>query len=599
MQTLPQTAAFIGLAFSPDGKTLYASGGNDDAIYVYRWNGRQATADGKIVARDDEARSEEERRTQYPAGIAISHDGRFLYVAENLGDTLAVVDLASGKRRPASADRSLSVRASSADARGDVYVSAWGERRRRSSSRERRRNSSPRGAHRRRPPSVGAAAQPRRHAALRRVGRAPTRSRSSTRRRRKVVQHTDDAAAGRSARGEHAERAGAVARRQRLFVAEADNNAVAVFDVATRQARSAACRSEWYPTALARRRRRPARRQRQRRAARAPNPKRPQPADEACRATRRLHARADRGHRSASMSCRVGESRARSRRASRTRTAGTQRAAAPRYPPFKHVIYIIKENRTYDQVLGDMPEGDGDPSLRLLPARRLAESSRAGRALRALRPLLRQCRGERAGAQLVDGGVHHRLPREDHAVAYASAAGLRLRGDESRRALVDDDDDVDDAGRPDTCGTCAARKGISLRNYGEFVRERGEDRRRTACKTALRRAMPPRRLSGVRHRHHRSDARRRLAATSSSSTCDGGRCRRCRSCGCRTITPRAARGGRAHAARVHGGQRPRPRPHRRARSRTRRSGATRSSSCSRMTRRTAPTTSTRTARCCW
>lgn len=29
----------------------------------------------------------------------------------------------------------------------------------------------------------------------------------------------------------------------------------------------------------------------------------------------------------------------------------------------KHVIYIIKENRTYDQVLGDLPEGNGDPKL--------------------------------------------------------------------------------------------------------------------------------------------------------------------------------------------------------------------------------------------
>ncbi len=29
----------------------------------------------------------------------------------------------------------------------------------------------------------------------------------------------------------------------------------------------------------------------------------------------------------------------------------------------QHVIYIIKENRTYDQVLGDMKEGNGDPSL--------------------------------------------------------------------------------------------------------------------------------------------------------------------------------------------------------------------------------------------
>ena len=29
----------------------------------------------------------------------------------------------------------------------------------------------------------------------------------------------------------------------------------------------------------------------------------------------------------------------------------------------KHIIYIIKENRTYDQVLGDDPRGNGDPSL--------------------------------------------------------------------------------------------------------------------------------------------------------------------------------------------------------------------------------------------
>ncbi len=31
--------------------------------------------------------------------------------------------------------------------------------------------------------------------------------------------------------------------------------------------------------------------------------------------------------------------------------------------PIRHVIYIIKENRTYDQVLGDLKPGDGDPSL--------------------------------------------------------------------------------------------------------------------------------------------------------------------------------------------------------------------------------------------
>ncbi len=33
------------------------------------------------------------------------------------------------------------------------------------------------------------------------------------------------------------------------------------------------------------------------------------------------------------------------------------------FPPIEHVIYIVKENRSYDQVLGDMKEGNGDPSL--------------------------------------------------------------------------------------------------------------------------------------------------------------------------------------------------------------------------------------------
>jgi DNA-binding beta-propeller fold protein YncE len=31
--------------------------------------------------------------------------------------------------------------------------------------------------------------------------------------------------------------------------------------------------------------------------------------------------------------------------------------------PIQHVLYIIKENRTYDQVFGDIPKGNGDPTL--------------------------------------------------------------------------------------------------------------------------------------------------------------------------------------------------------------------------------------------
>jgi len=35
--------------------------------------------------------------------------------------------------------------------------------------------------------------------------------------------------------------------------------------------------------------------------------------------------------------------------------------------PIKYCIYVIKENRTYDQVLGDLPQGNGDPKLCLFP----------------------------------------------------------------------------------------------------------------------------------------------------------------------------------------------------------------------------------------
>ncbi len=36
--------------------------------------------------------------------------------------------------------------------------------------------------------------------------------------------------------------------------------------------------------------------------------------------------------------------------------------------PIKHVIYVIKENRTYDQILGDLKVGNGDPSLTMYGA---------------------------------------------------------------------------------------------------------------------------------------------------------------------------------------------------------------------------------------
>jgi DNA-binding beta-propeller fold protein YncE len=51
-QTIPQRGAFLGLAWSADGRTLYSSGGVTDVVYVYAWNAaspRPATLVDSIV----------------------------------------------------------------------------------------------------------------------------------------------------------------------------------------------------------------------------------------------------------------------------------------------------------------------------------------------------------------------------------------------------------------------------------------------------------------------------------------------------------------------------------------------------------------------
>ncbi len=54
--------------------------------------------------------------------------------------------------------------------------------------------------------------------------------------------------------------------------------------------------------------------------------------------------------------------------ADRTAAARVSKSSPiPRRPgdatPLRHVFYVIRENRTYDQIFGDLPTGNGDPSL--------------------------------------------------------------------------------------------------------------------------------------------------------------------------------------------------------------------------------------------
>src|SRR5438270_5806548 len=122
-QTLLQDGAFYGASFSPDGHHLYVSGGNTDMLFVYAWKDGAATLENKFELA--KAKTEDGTGTSYPAGLAVAPNGKFVYVAENVGDRLAVVDTATGEivqRFPT--DHYPYGVILSAD--GHVFVSAWG-----------------------------------------------------------------------------------------------------------------------------------------------------------------------------------------------------------------------------------------------------------------------------------------------------------------------------------------------------------------------------------------------------------------------------------------------------------------------------------------
>ncbi len=72
--------------------------------------------------------------------------------------------------------------------------------------------------------------------------------------------------------------------------------------------------------------------------------------------------------------------------------------------PIEHVVYIIKENRTYDQVFGDLGEGQRRPVARHVRRRRLRQPPQAGARVRPARQLLRHRRQQRRRASVGHAG---------------------------------------------------------------------------------------------------------------------------------------------------------------------------------------------------
>ncbi len=123
--------------------------------------------------------------------------------------------------------------------------------------------------------------------------------------------------------------------------------------------------------------------------------------------------------------------------------------------PIKHVIYIIKENRTYDQVFGDMTQGNGDTSLVMF-----------GRNVTPNHHLLAETFGlmdnfNCSGVLSADG---HQWTDEAYVTDYIE----KFFGDFTRSYPYDGNDALAYAGSGFIWDN-VLRHGLTFRNYGEFV----------------------------------------------------------------------------------------------------------------------------------
>ncbi len=378
---VPLNHAWLGLVWHPDGNRLYSSGAGFNTVKELTYaNGRlKETAEIALAAPPDRPRGgfSNPRGHQFIGGLAVTPDGRHLFAVHVFGEALSVVDTAARKvlRRvelPAepytcvvSPDGKL------------LYVSLWGGAKVLvfdTDSLER----------------VGEIA----------VGEHPNAMVFSKDARRLFVACANTNAvwaidlASRSAKEQISMSlysnapAGSTPNGLRLspdgetlLVANADNNTVAVVDVATPGASNVDgfIPTGWYPTdvmfsgdgkrlfilsgkGLTSQ----------------SNPRGPEPGSEGApgqyiaqllQGSLSVVAMPDR----ATLEAYTKRVYGLTRYTDDTRLAPSGAPAASSIPrkvgepsPIKHVFYVIRENRTYDQVLGDMERGNGDPTLCIL-----------------------------------------------------------------------------------------------------------------------------------------------------------------------------------------------------------------------------------------
>src|SRR5262249_2360218 len=126
--------------------------------------------------------------------------------------------------------------------------------------------------------------------------------------------------------------------------------------------------------------------------------------------------------------------------------------------PIKHIIYIIKENRTYDQVFGELKQGNGDPSLVMFGREVTPNHHKLAEEFVLLDNLY--CNGQvsRDGHPWSTMAYHTDYIARDWHLTYSG-----------RKGVSDDDDAGALSNAPSGyLWDAGARAGLSYRSYGEY-----------------------------------------------------------------------------------------------------------------------------------
>ena len=148
--------------------------------------------------------------------------------------------------------------------------------------------------------------------------------------------------------------------------------------------------------------------------------------------------------------------------------------------PIKHVFYVIRENRTYDQVLGDLEKGNGDPNLCLFGEEVTPNAHALAREFVLLDNFYVDAEVSYDGHSFSTGAYATDFVKKVWPMNYGGRGGeVPERG---RRRRTGTPTATSPRPRRATSGTPAKRAGVSVRSYGEFAVRYDEGRARTTTR---------------------------------------------------------------------------------------------------------------------